>query len=65
MMITSWNRVLDALQAVAAEGGHSVIEQDIAQLRGLVKTVTSDDPLTCSNRYGRRNSRTSACRAAC
>ena len=44
MLITSWNRVLDALQTVAAEGGHSIIEQDIAQLRGLVKTVTSDDP---------------------
>ena len=44
MLITSWNRVLDALQAAAAEGGHSTIEQDIAQLRGLVKTVTSDGP---------------------
>lgn len=44
MMITGWNRVLDALLAVATEGGHSVVEQDIAQLRGLVKTVTSDGP---------------------
>lgn len=44
MLITSWNRVLDALQTVAAEGGHSFIEQDIAQLRGLVKTVTPDGP---------------------
>ena len=37
MLITSWKRVLDALQSVASEGGHSAIEQDIAQLRGLAE----------------------------
>ncbi len=37
MLITSWKRVLDALQRVASEGGHSAIEQDIAQLRGLAE----------------------------
>ncbi|MCY4661423.1 MAG: hypothetical protein OXF93_16690 [Acidobacteria bacterium] len=37
MLITSWQRVLDALQRVASEGGHSAIEQDIAQLRGLAE----------------------------
>ena len=37
MLITSWKRVLDALQGVASEGGHSAIEQDIAQLRGLAE----------------------------
>ena len=41
MLITSWRRVLDALQRVAAEGGHAAIEQDIAQLRGLAEG-TSD-----------------------
>ena len=35
MLITSWNRVLDALQEVAAKSGQSAVEQDIAQLRGL------------------------------
>ena len=34
MMITSWSRVLNALQAAAAEGGHSIIEQDIASSAG-------------------------------
>ena len=37
MLITSWKRVLDALQRVAAEGGHSAVEHDIAQLRGLAE----------------------------
>ncbi|MCY4078037.1 MAG: hypothetical protein OXH04_21705 [Acidobacteria bacterium] len=37
MLITSWKRVLDALQRAASEGGHSAIEQDIAQLRGLAE----------------------------
>ncbi len=37
MLITSWKRVLDALQRVASEGGHSAIEQDIAQIRGLAE----------------------------
>ena len=37
MLITSWKRVLEALQSVASEGGHSAIEQDIAQLRGLTE----------------------------
>ena len=37
MLITSWKRVLDALQRVAAERGHSAVEQDIAQLRGLAE----------------------------
>ena len=43
MLITSWKRVLDALQRVAAEGGESAIEQDIAQLRGLTERMTPDD----------------------
>ena len=37
MLITSWRRVLDALQKVAAERGRSAIEQDIVQLRGLAE----------------------------
>jgi hypothetical protein len=37
MLITSWKRVLDALQRVASESGHSAVEQDIAQLRGLAE----------------------------
>ena len=37
MLITSWKRVLDALQRVASEGGHSAVAQDIAQLRGLAE----------------------------
>ena len=37
MLITSWKRVLEALQKVASESGHSAIEQDIAQLRGLAE----------------------------
>ena len=35
MLITSWRHVLDALQAVAAARGLSVIEQEIVQLRSL------------------------------
>ena len=42
MLITSWKRVLDALQKVASEGGHSSIEQDIAQLRGLTEWMAQD-----------------------
>ena len=37
MLITSWKRVLKALQRVAAASGHTAIEQDIAQLRGLAE----------------------------
>ena len=37
MLITSWKRVLDALQRVASESGHSAVEQDISQLRGLAE----------------------------
>ena len=33
MLITSWKRVLDALQEAAAERGLSAIEQEIVQLR--------------------------------
>ncbi len=42
MLITSWGRVLDALQKVAAERGRSAIEQDIVQLRGLTERVNAD-----------------------
>ena len=42
MLITSWRRVLDALQKVASEGGRSAIEQDIVQLRGLTERMNSD-----------------------
>ena len=42
MLITSWKRVLDALQEVAAKSGLSAVEQDIAQLRGLAESATTD-----------------------
>ena len=35
MLITSWRRVLDALQETAAARGLSAIEQEIVQLRSL------------------------------
>ena len=37
MLITSWRRVLNALQEAAAERGLSVIEQEIVQLRSLAE----------------------------
>ena len=37
MLITSWRRVLDALQEAARERGLSVIEQEIVQLRSLAE----------------------------
>ena len=42
LLITSWERVLEALQRVATERGHSAIEQDIAQLRGLTDWMARD-----------------------
>ena len=37
MVITSWRRVLDALQETAAARGLSAIEQEIVQLRSLAR----------------------------
>ena len=37
MLITSWRRVLDALQEAAAARGLSAIEQEIVQLRSLAR----------------------------
>ena len=37
MLITSWRRVLDALQEAAAARGHSAMEREIVQLRGLAE----------------------------
>ena len=43
MLITSWRRVLEALQETAAARGLSAIEQEIVQLRSLARVNPDDD----------------------
>ena len=42
LFLTSWRRVLDALQSAAAAGGHAAVAQDVVQLRGLTEQMNSD-----------------------
>lgn len=42
LVLTSWRRVLEALQHAAAAAGHIAVEQDIVQLRGLTETMRWD-----------------------
>ena len=44
LVLTSWRRVLDALQRTAAAGGHAALEQDIVQLRGLTEEMRWNAP---------------------
>ena len=39
LVLTSWRRVLEALQHAAATGGEATLEQDIVQLRGLTEEM--------------------------
>ena len=42
MSVTSWKHILDLLRNAAVAGGHSAIERDILQLRGLTDRVDLD-----------------------
>ncbi len=42
LVLTSWRRVLEALQHAAAAAGHAALERDIVQLRGLTETMRRD-----------------------
>ena len=43
LVLTSWRRVLEALQhAAAAAAGQAAVEQDVVQLRGLTETMCWD-----------------------
>ena len=45
LLLTSWGRVLEALQHAAAAGGHAAIEQDVVQLRGLTEETRAEASL--------------------
>ncbi len=42
LFLTSWRRVLDALESAAVAGGHGAVAQDVVQLRGLTEQMNSD-----------------------
>ena len=41
LAITSWKHVLEAMERAAVAGGHSELQQDIAQLRGLTDEMNA------------------------
>ena len=43
LAITSWKHILGKLEQAAVDGGHSALQQDIVQLRGLTDQMDADE----------------------